>query len=81
VATAPDGTLYVLQISTNGIAAQDPGAGRVFHIALDGTVTEVATGTLVQPTGIAVGPNGTVYVTNQGGSGSAGQIVRLPAGG
>ena len=81
VATAPDGTLYVLQISTNGIAAQDPGAGRLFHIALDGTVTEVPAGTLVEPTGVAVAPNGTVYVTNQGGSGSAGQIVRLPAGG
>ena len=81
VASAPDGSLYVLQISTGGLAAQDPGPGRVFHIALDGAVAEIAPDTLQEPTGIAVAPNGAVYVSNRGGSAGGGQIVRLPAGG
>ncbi|HWT26179.1 MAG TPA: ScyD/ScyE family protein [Solirubrobacteraceae bacterium] len=77
VAAAPDGTLYVLQISTNGIASEDPGPGKLFHIARDGQVTEVPTGALVQPTGLTVAPGGDVYIANNGGSATAGQIVRV----
>jgi len=77
VAFAPNGSLYVLQISSNGLTAQDPGPGKVFHIARNGRVTEVPSGALQEPTGIAVGPGGAVFVTNRGGSGSVGQIVRL----
>jgi hypothetical protein len=79
VAYGPDGSFYVLQISSNGLAAQPPGPGKLIRIDGDGTQTELAAGQLQQPTGVAVARNGDVYVSNQGGSPNDGQVVRIPA--
>jgi hypothetical protein len=78
VARGRDGSLYVLQISTNGLAGP-PGPGRLFRIASGGKRQELAAGRLQQPTGVAVARNGDVYVANQGTSATKGEILRVPA--
>lgn len=81
VAVAGNGSLYVLQISTQGIAGP-PSPGKLVEIAADGTRRELAAGQLQEPTGLALSRDGKdVYVANQGGSGTDGQIVRIPVGG
>ena len=69
----PDGSLYVLQIA-NPIPAF--GAGRLFRIAPDGTRTQINV-TLTAPGGIAVAKDGTIYVTNNSTSATAGQVIRI----
>jgi hypothetical protein len=78
VAYGPDGSFYVLQISSNGLAAQPPGPGKLIRID-GGTQTELAAGELQEPTGVTVARNGDIYVSNQGGSPNDGQVVRIPA--
>ncbi|CAA9465602.1 MAG: hypothetical protein AVDCRST_MAG65-251 [uncultured Solirubrobacteraceae bacterium] len=78
VAVGRRGTVYVLQISANGLAA-DPSPGKLIRISRNGRQTELAAGRLQQPTGLAVAPNGDVYVANRGGSATRGQIVRIRA--
>jgi hypothetical protein len=75
-----DGALYVLQISTQGLAGP-PSPGRLFRIAPNGTRTELAAGRLRQPSGVAVADDGDVYVSDRGGSPTGGRIVRIPASG
>jgi hypothetical protein len=75
-----DGALYVLQISTNGLAGP-PSPGRLFRISANGTRTELAAGRLTQPSGIAVADDGDVYVSDRSGSPTGGRIVRIPSGG
>jgi hypothetical protein len=70
--------LYVLQLTTNGLAAPDPGAGRLWHITAKGRRTELAQGELTTPSGLAVAPNGDAYVSDQGLSPADGRIVRIP---
>jgi hypothetical protein len=70
--------LYVLQLTTNGLTAPDPGAGRLWHITAKGKRTELAAGELTTPTGLAVAPNGDAYVSDQGFSPTEGRIVRIP---
>jgi hypothetical protein len=76
VALGPRGSLYVLQISSTGLAGP-PSPGKLLRIDPDGTQTELAVGKLVEPTGLAVTRRGNVYVSNQGGSPTDGQIVRV----
>ena len=69
VACAPDGTVYVA----------DSGNGRVRRIAVDGTISTFAGGgeettgratdvDLQEPTGLAVGPDGSVYIAESFGA-------------
>ena len=60
---APDGALYVVEISKFGVPAIGPGTGGLFRVA-DGTTTELLPGQLSAPGDVAVGRDGTVYVTN-----------------
>lgn len=60
---APDGSLYVVEISKLGVPAIGPGTGGLFHV-VNGTKTELVPGELSAPGDVAVGRNGTVYVTN-----------------
>jgi hypothetical protein len=73
------GRLYVLQISSTGLAGP-PSPGKLIRIARNGRQTELAAGRLEQPTGLAVSRGGDVYVANKGGSGTDGEIVRIRAG-
>jgi hypothetical protein len=72
------GRLYVLQISSTGLAGP-PSPGKLIRIARNGRQTELAAGRLEQPTGLAVSRGGDVYVANKGGSGTDGEIVRIRA--
>jgi hypothetical protein len=76
LAFAPDGSLYVLEYATNGILSRDP-TGRLLRIAPDGTRTTVLREALVNPTGLAVGPTGTIYVSNFGLSRGGGEVLAI----
>jgi sugar lactone lactonase YvrE len=75
----------VLEIAKHGLlAAESAGpddmeaaAGALFRVLPDGTQHEIASAGLVIPGGVAVGPDGTIYVTNFGIFSGAGQLVRL----
>ncbi len=72
----PDGKLYVLQISTNGLAnAPSPGA----LIEVDPTTgarTTLGTTGLFFPTGLTAGPDNALYISNLGVSPGGGQVLR-----
>jgi glucose/arabinose dehydrogenase len=82
LAFGPDGSLYACEFSRN-FATNDP-HGDVVRIAPDGTRTTIGAGQLFHPGGIAVGSDGTVYVSNwstllgkPNRAGHRGQIVAL----
>src|SRR5215203_584474 len=80
VAFGPDGSLYVLEIAKNGLLAAFEGGdwtGALIRIAPDGTQTELAPGTLFAPGGVAVGPDGALYVTNNSIFSGLGEVVRI----
>lgn len=74
------GNLYVLEMASNGLLSGDP-TGALIKIAPDGTRTTVATDGLFLPTGMTIGPDDAIYVSNYGifpGSGQpSGQVVRI----
>ena len=74
---AADGSLYVLEMFTRGINSGDP-TGAVTRIDPDGSRTVVAREGLITPTGLTVGPDHALYVSNFGTSATAGQVVRIP---
>jgi hypothetical protein len=76
IAFGLDGSLYVLQISKNGLLSGDP-AGALIRVAPNGTRTELAPGQLFLPGGIAVGPDGALYVTNWAVLPGGGQVLRI----
>jgi hypothetical protein len=71
-----DGTLYALSIAKNGLLNGTEGA--IYAISRRGDVRELAlpAGTLNEPGGITVGNDG-LYVTNNGGSPTDGQVLRV----
>jgi hypothetical protein len=80
VAFGPDGSMYVLEMATNGLLAGfifNDWTGALIRISPDGTRTEIAPGTLTAPGGVVVGKDGTVYVTNNSTSGSAGTVLMI----
>jgi hypothetical protein len=76
IALGPDGALYVLEISKNGLLSGNP-AGALIRVASDGTRTEVAPGHLTTPGGIVFGDDGAIYVTNNATSPGGGQVLRI----
>ena len=74
-----DGTLYVLQIG-NGFAG--PGGpplnapGKLIRVNPNGTQTVIYAG-LFYPGGLAIGPDGAAYVTNQGILPGGGEVLRI----
>jgi hypothetical protein len=77
----PDGTLYVLEVSANGLASQGgPVPGALIGIdPLTGMRTTIASQGLVFPTGLAFGPDNALYVTNFGVDPTNGQVLRIAA--
>jgi sugar lactone lactonase YvrE len=76
-----EGQLYVLETSGPGSGMEAPivpGTGRVVRLTDGGELEVVATG-LVFPTGMAFGPDGTLYVSNFGFGfpPGAGQVVAI----
>jgi len=80
-----NGNLLVLEIAKHGLLAAEaaqPGdmvatAGALIRVLPDGTQAEVASAGLVMPGGVAVGPDGTIYVSNFSILSGPGAIVRL----
>ncbi|MEX2141790.1 MAG: ScyD/ScyE family protein [Pirellulales bacterium] len=79
LAFGPDDSLYVLQISTNGLASpMGPGPGSLIKVDSDtGMRTTIASQGLSFPTGLAIGPDGAFYVSNMGSAPGSGQVLSL----
>jgi len=80
----PDGRLYVLEMARNGLMAieEDPtnlaaAAGALIRINDDGSRTEVATGVLVMPIGLAINTDGVIYATNLSLVPNMGEVLRI----
>jgi hypothetical protein len=72
------GQLLVLEFDTLGLLDHTGASGAVIEVAQNGTTTTLASTGLVQPTGMAVGPDGSIYVSNNGDTAGQGSIVRIP---
>lgn len=71
------GNLYVLEVDQNGLLSPSP-TGRLARVnAADSSVTTIASNGLVMPGGIAIGPDGAIYVTNYGNAPGVGEVVRI----
>lgn len=77
IATGPAGSLYVLEYATNGILSGDS-TGGLWSVSSDGLSKELLMSTgLVHPTGLTTGPDGTIYVTHNGGSAGSGRLLAI----
>lgn len=82
VQTAPDGSVYVLEMLQGGMLGIDPADpstldGRLTRIAPDGTRTVVASDGLTWPTGLAIDDRGVPYVAVYGVMGNMGQVWKI----
>lgn len=73
-AWAADGSLYVLEFDTAPFFFGAP--GRLTRVAPDGSRTVISE-TLTNPTGVVVGPDGAVYVSNRGNVAGVGEVLRF----
>ena len=73
-AFGPDGSLYVLQFASDIVLG---GTGAVVRVSPDGAARTTILDGLVAPTGIVVGRDGVVYVTNKGVLVGAGEVLRI----
>ncbi len=76
------GNLYVLEGVAGGLLNADPSdpasaAAQIVMVAPDGTQADVPSGGLVFATGMAIGHDGTIYVSNFGVMPGMGQIVAI----
>jgi sugar lactone lactonase YvrE len=71
------GRLLVLEFAERGLASGDP-TGRLVRLEANGSQTVLAREGLSHPGGIAVAPNGDIYITNKiTGADGQGQLLRL----
>ncbi len=76
IAFDDDGNLWVLEIAANSLLAEAP-AGGLTRVNADGTRDVVVSEGLVMPTGVAIGPDGNVYITNCGVCPGGGAVLRM----
>ncbi len=80
IAFGPDGSLYVLEIAQNAIPNFGAG-GKIVRIFPGGARTTILAGPpLIAPGGIVVDGVGTMYVTVNSTSGTAGAVWRIEPG-
>jgi hypothetical protein len=78
LAFAEDGTLYVVEITSNSLLSGDP-HGSLIRVAEDGSQTVLADD-LFMPGGVAIGQDGYLYVTTRTALGDGlGEVLRLNA--
>ena len=76
IAFADDGTLYVVEITSNSLLSDDPN-GSLIRVRDDGSQTIIADN-LFMPGGVAVGEDGYLYVTTWAAQGNGmGQVLRI----
>jgi hypothetical protein len=75
LAFARDGSLLVLEITTNSLLSGDL-TGRLARVH-GGVTRTILTDGLVAPGGLTVGPSGAVYISNFGIMPDAGQVIRV----
>jgi hypothetical protein len=76
IAWGPHGSLYVLEITSAGLAAGDP-TGALIRVEADGDQEVVASTGLVTPTAVAISDDGWLYVSNYGTSAGKGTVIRI----
>ena len=76
IAFGPDGSLYVLEIDANGLAAAGS-AGALIRVQPGGARTTIASAQLTNPGGVVIGPDERIYVTNLATSPAGGQVLRI----
>ena len=78
IAFGPNGVGYVLEHDSDGIIPPlGPGiTGRLVRLNTDGSRT-VITSSLIKPGGVAIGPDGAIYVTNRSIFPGTGEVVRI----
>jgi hypothetical protein len=79
IAFDKEGNLYLVQYATGTLIRITPdrdASGGICAQYRAGTPTTILTG-LSQPTSVAVGPDGAVYVTNNGNLPSVGEVLRV----
>jgi hypothetical protein len=77
-----DGSLYVVEFATNGLASADPVTGALKRIPPGGGSAKVVASTgLMNPYGVTISRKGDIYVTNHGAEAGTGQVVRVHPGG
>lgn len=79
-----DGNLYVLEMATNGllgpiVLANGEWTGALKRIDTDGDMTTIASEGLHAPTGMAIGSDGWIYISNKGLTPDEGEVVRVRA--
>ncbi|MEH2402878.1 ScyD/ScyE family protein [Nostoc sp.] len=73
----PEGNLYALQYANQSLWKGNVD-GSVIKIATDGTRTTILSGNgLESPTGLTIGADGDIYVTNRGDSPGLGQVLKI----
>lgn len=78
LAFGADGTLYALELDSNGLAT--PGAGgALVRINGDGSKTTLFNQGLVFATGLAIGSDGAFYVSRFGNQAGVGEVLRIAA--
>ena len=75
IAFRPNGDLYVLEFDDNGLATAG-GTGQISVLKANGWRKTLYSG-LVAPTGLEVGPDGSLYVTNFAAMAGIGQVLRI----
>jgi sugar lactone lactonase YvrE len=70
------GDLYVVEIAANGLLSGDP-TGALIKIRPDGSRETVLSNGLVNPYGVAIGPDGDIYVSNHGSTAGDGEVLRI----
>ncbi len=70
------GRLVVLEIAKNGLLSGDP-TGALIRVERDGTRTEIASTGLVTPSSVAIGRDGSFYVSNKGTLAGMGEVLRI----
>jgi glucose/arabinose dehydrogenase len=79
IAVGANGVGYVLEHDADGIIPPlGPGVnGRLIRINANGTQTVIAGAGLVKPGGVAIGPDGALYVTTKSNLAGQGEVVRI----
>jgi hypothetical protein len=71
------GRLLVLEYSTGGGLAPPATPGALLRVSRTGAVSTLPVTGLSEPTGLAVGPGGAVYVAVNGNSPGIGEVLRI----